>query len=335
MSFHTRLSTLQSQMELPLGPTTVVFRPADPAGLPDLGTDVHCVQSFVPNADRLSASGLTLVERPDPGHYDTAVVCLSRARDENRANIARAWRALTPGGLLLVDGAKTDGIDSLAREIGKRLDHLESHSKAHGKLLHAYRDSFDPFGDWAGLGDPRQIDGGFWTCAGIFSSDGVDPGSQLLAETLPTGLSGKAADFGAGWGWLSHSILGTNPDISSMTLIEAEARALDCAKRNVSDRRARFVLADATQAEGDFDLIIMNPPFHTGRKPDASLGQAFIKAAARSLRPKGKLFVVANRQLPYEATLETHFASTSQRAQKGAFKVLEARNPRRAPKGAR
>ena len=48
----------------------------------------------------------------------------------------------------------------------------------------------------------------------------------------------------------------------------------------------------------------MNPPFHTGHATRIDLGKAFIQAAAESLRRGGTLFLVANRQLPYEAALE-------------------------------
>ena len=48
----------------------------------------------------------------------------------------------------------------------------------------------------------------------------------------------------------------------------------------------------------------MNPPFHSGQNTDISLGRAFLRAAADSLRTGGRLFMVANRQLPYEAELD-------------------------------
>ena len=55
------------------------------------------------------------------------------------------------------------------------------------------------------------------------------------------------------------------------------------------------------------DAVVMNPPFHEGRKADPELGQAFIEAAAGMLGAKGKLYMVANRHLPYEETLERLF----------------------------
>ena len=46
--------------------------------------------------------------------------------------------------------------------------------------------------------------------------------------------------------------------------------------------------------------------------------------AAQSLRPGGRLLLVANRHLPYEATLVQAFGSLRVLAEGGGFKVIEA-----------
>ena len=74
----------------------------------------------------------------------------------------------------------------------------------------------------------------------------------------------------------------------------------------------------------------MNPPFHQGRKADPDLGRAFIDAAARALKPKGALWLVANRHLPYESHLGQRFANVSEVAGTPKFKILHATAPRRA-----
>ena len=57
-------------------------------------------------------------------------------------------------------------------------------------------------------------------------------------------------------------------------------------------------------------------------RPD--IGRAFIAAAAEALRPGGRLLLVANRHLPYEAVLDAHFGSVRTLAQQQGFKVIEA-----------
>ncbi len=85
--------------------------------------------------------------------------------------------------------------------------------------------------------------------------------------------------------------------------------------------------------EAGADHAVTNPPFHTGRTGTPELGQAFIRAAARMLKPKGRLWLVANRHLPYEQALEEAFASQQTVEQTAGFKVIRAERPRSPFKG--
>ena len=58
------------------------------------------------------------------------------------------------------------------------------------------------------------------------------------------------------------------------------------------------------------------------RCPD--LGRAFIAAAAVALNPGGRLWLVANRHLPYEEALGSGFGQVRTVAQEGGFKIVEA-----------
>ena len=111
--------------------------------------------------------------------------------------------------------------------------------------------------------------------------------------------------------------------------------SLDCARRNVTDPRARFHWADATRwsPEDKIDAVVMNPPFHTGRSADPGLGRDFIRAAARVLAPSGRLWMVANRHLGYETALKVCFAHVEEIAGDTRFKVIHATRPiRTAPR---
>ena len=69
----------------------------------------------------------------------------------------------------------------------------------------------------------------------------------------------------------------------------------------------------------------MNPPFHRSRAAEPEIGAGMIRAAAKALKPGGRLFMVANRQLPYEPVLSAAFASHAELARDGMFKVFVAR----------
>lgn len=309
---------------LPAEGSIAVYRPRLGDDLSALPQDrVVVLTGFKPDHDHFAKMHSVTPAVP----YAAALVCLPRSREAARALIAQASAEVAPGGLVVVDGQKTDGIDTALKDLRGRVDLSESLSKAHGKLA-----SFvagPDLSDWAA--QPRQIEGGFQTLPGVFSADGPDRGSVLLAQALPAKFGGKVADLGAGWGFLARAIL-AHPGVKRLDLVEAEADALACARVNITDERARFHWADATgfRPETLLDAVVMNPPFHHGRDADPGLGAAFIQAARRMLAPSGALWLVANRHLPYDAALSATFLEHREVAGDNAFRVIHAIKPIRA-----
>lgn len=297
------------------------------------GGAVTAVQPDRPCYEKLEGEGCavapTFPEADEP--FDTGFVAMPRARDLAHLWVAETARRVRPGGLLVVDGAKTDGIDSLHRALRGRLDDYDSLTKAHGRLFWGRVRADDTFAEWR---DTPRSAGGYVTGAGIFSADHIDPGSQALADALPDRLPPRIGDFGAGWGYLSAQVLARH-GLESIDLVEADFTAIEAARRNVTDPRARFHWADALswRPEAPLDAIVMNPPFHTGRKADPELGRAFIRAAAAALAPKGALWMVANRHLPYEPDLDTAFSEWQEFGGTSAFKLIHAKAPRAPRKG--
>ena len=117
-----------------------------------------------------------------------------------------------------------------------------------------------------------------------------------------------------------------SPGIARLDLIDAEHRALEAARANVTDPRASFHWLDlaAEPAPATYDAIVCNPPFHAGRAAEPALGQGIIDAAARALKPGGRFYMVANRGLPYEPLLKAHFASFETLADNNKFRVSRA-----------
>ena len=262
----------------------------------------------MPDAGAWDARGVTTSPDFPDGQFDIAIVHLPRAKAAALDMIARACRV---AGRVVVDGAKTDGIEALQKDVKTRAALGGTISKAHGKLF--WFEAID-LSDWQAA--PGVIEGHWHVQPGVFSADGIDPGSALLAAALPQTLAGTVADLGAGWGYLGAVALERAQKIDTLHLVEAQASALDCARRNVSDDRAEFHWADATTwgKAGSCNVVLMNPPFHAGRAADTALGQRFIANAARLLRKGGTLWMVANRHLPYETTLRDHFGDVTEGA---------------------
>ena len=300
-------------------------------GLSDLPKErTVVVQAFRPDHDTLAAQGWTVV--PDlaaaAGDFAAAVVFLPRSRAAARAAVAEAARRVAAGGPVWIDGQKTDGIDPMLKDLRARTAVSAPVAKAHGKIFRF--DAGTSFDDWRAADiSPAP---GFVTRPGVFSAEKVDPGSALLAAALPERMPARVADLGAGWGWLSAQVL-TRHGVAELHLVEADHAALACARRNIADPRARFHWADATRfrPEARLDAVVTNPPFHAGRAADPALGAAFIAAAAGMLAPAGRLWMVANRHLPYEAVLARHFHEVAEIGGDGAFKLFAAARPAARP----
>ena len=294
---------------------------------------LRCEQSFRPLHDALAAAGHAVAPRAQ-GPAAMVVVNLTRSRAENLGNIARGLDLLAPGAALVVAGAKSEGVDSLARQVARAFSLAGAFVKAHGRVFWLARP--DPLPDvvaaWARDAAPARNPDGFLTAPGMFSPERIDPGSRRLAAALAGRVAGRVADLGAGWGWLAQAALASGPAIAELDLYEAEHLALEAARVNVADPRARFHWSDVTtlgRRVAPYDAVISNPPFHQGRAAEPDLGAAFIAAAARILTPAGRLLMVANRQLPYEATLDAAFRHWEKLSEDGAYKVMAAERPRR------
>lgn len=322
MSARLRMALDTGGLSWPETGTLSVLHPRSDMDLSGLPRErVQIVQPVKPDHDHFLRMGYECVAETDEP-ASVVLICLPRAKALVRSLIAQACARCD--GLIVVDGAKTDGIDSLLKACRARVDVFGPVAKAHGKTFW-FRSDPAVFHDWT-ASDECDI-GGFVTAPGVFSADGIDPASRALVSALPD-LSGRVADLGAGWGYLSANLSGM-PGIRSIDLVEADHAALNCAKRNVPDQRARFHWADATEwtVETKIDTVVMNPPFHNGRVADPSLGRAFIRAAARVLAPSGQVWMVANRHLPYEAALAEAFAVVDEVAGDTRFKILRAQRP--------
>ncbi len=330
-SFRLSMALESGAVTLPGTGRIALFRPRathDLSALPVPRLDA--IQGFFPEHRALVRAGIRTLLAPDrDARYSAAVVFLPRARDEAQALVARARDI---AGQVIVDGQKTDGVDSMLKAIRRNgAQPGEVWSKAHGKVFSFTGGSFE---HWK-TPDLRAIGGGFVTAPGVFSADAPDPGSQALIAALPAGLRGRICDLGAGWGFLAAQVLKHHPGVQECHLVEAEHRALECARRNVADPRAHFHWADALDFRPGptFDHVVTNPPFHTGRAADPGLGRGFIAAAPGLLRANGTLWLVANRHLPYEQNLSEAFAEVAEVAGDRAFKVFRARRPRQRRTG--
>lgn len=294
-----------------------------------------CVQSFQPFAQALERGGWEVRDEAaleaSAEKYALVLVLPPRQRDEARALLARALERVAPGGVLVACQSNNEGARSGESDLQQLAGLGGKLTKNHCRVFWTapLAGSHDETlrRRWAALDAPRPIvDGRFHSRPGVFAWDRIDPASALLAEQLPADLAGRGADLGAGWGYLSAEVLARCPKVAALDLYEAESRALALARRNLADSRAQldFRWHDVTAGiDGRYDFIVSNPPFHTPAREDRpDIGQRFIAVAAQALRPGGRLFMVANRHLPYEQILNDSFGQVRVAAERDGFKVI-------------
>jgi 16S rRNA (guanine1207-N2)-methyltransferase len=288
-------------------------------------------QPFKPKAITWDAMGFHRVDEP-AGAFPCVLILPGKSKDETLALFAQAYDLLAPGGAMVASMANTAGAARFEKELAKAAGSIDSIQKHKCRAFHAVKNDgwdLELVAEWRAAGERKTVPGTDLVAeAGVFSPDHVDPASALLANHLPGNLRGKVADLGAGWGFLSHEIARRFPAVERLDLFEADARALACAKQNLAEfpEVVRFHWHDVTAGldEVGYDAIVMNPPFHTGQKTDVSLGKAFIRAAANALKRGGRLFLVANRQLPYEAELAAAGFAWRKPMEDSTFKLLFA-----------
>ena len=311
-----------------------------PADWPGLA----CETAFKPDADALARAGFAVRPEAVDGTGDAAVedapaplvlLLPPRQRDEARALFAEALARAAPGACVVAAVANDAGAKSAEADFARIAGQVSTRSKHKCRVFWAAagQPGADPAlaAQWRGLDAPRPVAGGrCLSRPGVFAWDRIDPASALLARHLPADLAGRAADLGAGYGYLSAELLERCPGIAALDAFEADARALALARHNLAGHAQRVRLGfhwhDVVAGiPAGYDVLVSNPPFHVpdGReRPD--VGRAFIAAAARALRPGGRLWLVANRHLPYEEALGAGFGEARLVAQEDGFKVVEA-----------
>lgn len=291
-----------------------------------------------------------------------AVVHLQKSRAATFDDLAEAWRILAPGGELLFAGPNTLGIVSAVKRLGTDLGQtgVVVANRAHARVVRfrktgegaPQREASEPIRVVLPNALPAEsvrtrstrveLDSGpgasasaaeieLETLPGVFSAKRLDAGSELLIRELAHQRLARPprriVDLGCGTGVLGIVAALLYPQAECL-LVDADARAVECARRNVArhglGERVRVLWWDARERppEGDFDLALVNPPFHhRGPEVDLAPALALFESLATWLGRSARALIVANRTLPYEAPL-TRQGELEQLADLHGYKLL-------------
>lgn len=176
---------------------------------------------------------------------------------------------------------------------------------------------------------PWQLE--FDTCYGTFSSDGLDEGSRALLDVLTPPESCRAIlDLGCGWGGMGI-LAAKKAGAERLVMIDSNARALDMAGRNAQRHglpgaetllEADVESIQAGMQNGQFDLVISNPPYAT----EFRVLDLFITMAWRALRPGGQLWLVGKNN-PHMLQKTEEVFSNAELFRRRGYQIVKADRP--------
>lgn len=184
------------------------------------------------------------------------------------------------------------------------------------------------------LAEPRRQfheDLGLWVVAtgGVFAGTSIDIGTRAMLAVLE-GVPpfGSAIDLGSGTGILAASLAAMRPGAEVVASDESAAACASARLTMLANSLDVIVEQDdalSRRPSSTADLIVLNPPFHSGATVHAGISTKLFEAAARVLRPEGELWTVFNSHLGYRPTLERVVGRTRQVARTSKFTVTASR----------
>ena len=272
-----------------------------------------------------------LPERPEPP-FDLVALWLPKGRAALELQLAGAARALEAGGRLVLCGPKRGGIKPARALVAERFGAvLDTRSGSHCQAILSQLERLPPLDE-----DERSVEVealghrfAFTTLPGVFAHGRLDEGTQVLLERLEPGEFRRALDWGCGGGVIGAALQLARPG-AEVRLVDSSAAAVEAARRTFArlelDPEAVRPADGWRGVDGDFDLIVTNPPFHQGIDTDRRATEGFLDRAAERLRPGGRLVLVANVFLPWAERLSRHFAQVETILRDRRWQVLEARS---------
>jgi len=291
-------------------------------------------QHFKPEFDAISRIGLSaspdLPSTDKP--YDLILLLPAKNKQQSLGWMATAMELLGDSGTLMLACANSHGAKSYEAALKRLAATINSASKSKCRIVSAKKTGMldkELEQEWIKTGRAKEVESlALVSQPGLFSWDRADIGSKLLLEQLPE-LSGTGMDLCSGYGLLSTQILQHSPDVKSIHMVEADYLAVQCARENTQQwqDRVQSHWSDATNdtLPTQLDWIVCNPPFHTGQTRDVDLGQRIVKRACLSLKKGGILYLVANRKLPYEQTVQSELHHSHTLIETNGFKVMQGK----------
>jgi 16S rRNA (guanine1207-N2)-methyltransferase len=263
--------------------------------------------------------------------FDLLLIFLPKAKQETQYLLANLTPYLQEGAGIILVGEKNCGIKSAGKLLAPYSSTVNTLDSArHCSILYAQQEKAVPafkLSDWVKT-YPININGTelqICSLPGVFSYGELDKGSELLLQNLPEKLSGSLLDFGCGAGVIACYLQKKYPHLQ-IDLIDINCYALESAKLSLSKNNLQgnvFPSNVFSDVDKKYNLLLSNPPFHSGKETDYLAAETFISRSPNYLQNGGSLSLVANKFLKYEPLLEKAFHNLSTIKENNKFKILK------------
>ncbi|MFH1688207.1 MAG: class I SAM-dependent methyltransferase [bacterium] len=273
----------------------------------------------------------------DNAEYDTALVFVPKGRELLRLTLASIASQARPGTEVYVVGGNRTGIKGapnlMKEQFGavRKID-TARHCQMLGSVMGSKESPAVLVDEWTRTYRTEGVRPGLTIVSlpGVFSHGAPDDGSDLLMAHWQPQAPRRILDVGCGSGVLGATLAAMYPQ-ASVVMIDNHAAALESARRTVAAndiRNVEILPSDLFgQVSGRFDLIVSNPPFHSGHESDHVTPYQMIEQAAAHLEPGGSLQIVSNTFLPYAEALRKVFSEVLTLHMGRRYRVYLARGP--------
>jgi 16S rRNA G1207 methylase RsmC len=163
----------------------------------------------------------------------------------------------------------------------------------------------------------------FETAGGVFSADGIDPGTAVLLDTVPPPPeTGAVLDLGCGWGPIAIAMARRAPRADVWAVdVNQRALALAAANARIADVRVNCASPEGIPAGLRFATLWSNPPIRIGKESLHGLLDTWLPR----LTPDGTAWLVVAKQLGADSLarwLEDRGWTVRRAASKRGYRVL-------------
>lgn len=167
--------------------------------------------------------------------------------------------------------------------------------------------------------------------ANVFSREQLDIGTRFFLQHLPTEPQAQTiVDLGCGNGVLGLMAATLHPK-ATLIFVDESFMAVASARQNFTaafgeQRAAEFTVSNGLEdfAPDSVDLVLCNPPFHQQQTVGDQMAFSLFRQARKALKPGGALWIVGNRHLGHQMSLQKLFGNAKVMAVNAKFVVLKA-----------